>query len=157
MEWGLALAILGGAAAIALAGIGSAIGVGIAGQASNGVMSEKPEQFVSLLLLTGLPGTQGIYGFAVGFILMLKIGLLGKGVVNIGFYQGLSIFFACLPVALAGLISAVHQGKVCATGIYMVAKQPKDFVKPLIMAVLVEFYAALGFLASFLFLRGINL
>lgn len=157
MEWGLALAILGGAAAITLAGIGSAIGVGIAGQASNGVMSEKPEQFVPLLLLTGLPGTQGIYGFAVGFILMLKIGLLGKGLVNIGFYQGFSIFFACLPVALAGLISAVHQGKVCATGIYMVAKQSKDFVKPLIMAVLVEFYAALGFLASFLFLRGINL
>jgi V/A-type H+-transporting ATPase subunit K len=157
MELGLALAILGGVLAVALAGIGSAIGVGISGQASNGVMSEKPEQFVPLLLLTGLPGTQGIYGFAIGVILMLKLNLLAKATVAVNSSQGLAILFACLPVALAGLFSAIHQGKVCATGVYMVAKQAKDFVKPLIMAVLVEFYAALGFLASFLMLNGIKL
>ena len=157
MEWGFALAIFGGALAVALAGIGSAIGVGIAGQASNGVMSENPEQFAPLLLLTALPGTQGVYGFLIGVVLILKLGLLGQRLASVTFYQGFSIFFACLPVALAGLLSGIHQGKVCATGVYMVAKQPKDFVKPLIMAVFVEFYAVLGLLTSLLMLNGIKL
>ncbi len=156
MEWGFALAILGGALAVALAGIGSAIGVGISGQASNGVMSENPQIFVPLLLLTALPGTQGVYGFLIGVILMLKLGLLGEAVVKIGFYQGMGILFACLPIALAGLVSGIYQGKVCATGVYMVAKQSKDFVKPLIMAVFVEFYAVLGLLTSLLMLNGIK-
>jgi V/A-type H+-transporting ATPase subunit K len=60
---GLTLAILGAAFAVVLGGIGSAIGVGLAGQASSGVMSEDPDKFGSLLLLVALPGTQGIYGF----------------------------------------------------------------------------------------------
>ncbi len=157
MGMGLALAIFGGATAVALAGIGSSIGVGIAGQASNGVMSEKPENFAPLLLLTALPGTQGIYGFLIGVVLIMKLGFLGKGAVSLDFHQGLGIFFACLPVALAGLVSGIHQGKVCATGVYMVAKQPGDFVKPLVMAVFVEFYAVLGLLTSLLILNGIKL
>jgi V/A-type H+-transporting ATPase subunit K len=154
---GLALAILGGALAVGLAGIGSSIGVGIAGQASNGVMSEKPELFVSLLVLTGLPGTQGIYGFVVGLILANKLGLLREGVVSLTMQQGWSILFACLPMALAGLVSGIHQGKVCATGAYMVAKKPSDAVKPLVMAVFVEFYAVLGLITSILILNGIKL
>jgi V/A-type H+-transporting ATPase subunit K len=154
---GLALAIFGGALAVGLAGIGSSIGVGIAGQASNGVMSEKSELFAPLLLLTALPGTQGIYGFLIGVVLIMKIGLLGGETVSLSIQQGWSIFFACLPMALAGLISGIHQGKVCATGAYMVAKKTGEFVKPLVMAVFVEFYAVLGLLTSLLILNGIKL
>jgi len=157
MEWGLVLAIFGGAVAVVAAGIGSAIGVGMTGQASNGVMSEKPENFVSCLLLTALPGTQGIYGFLISIILIMKLGMLAGPVVGISVSQGWSIFAACLPVGLAGLVSAIHQGKVCTTGVYMVAKQPADFVKPLILAVFVEFYAVLGLLISLLMLNGIKL
>ncbi len=157
MELGLAISILGGALAVALAGIGSAIGVGTSGQASNGVMADNPEHFVPLLLLTALPGTQGIYGFLIGIILILKLGMLGGTVATVTFSQGISIFCACIPVGLAGLFSGVHQGKVCAAGVYMVAKQPQDFIKPLVMAVFVEFYAVLGLLASLLLLNGIKL
>lgn len=154
---GFALAICGGALAVGLAGIGSSIGVGLAGQASNGVMSEKSELFAPLLLLTALPGTQGIYGFLIGVVLIMKIGLLGGTLVSLTVPQGFNIFFACMPVALAGLVSGIHQGKVCATGVYMVAKKPSDFVKPLVMAVFVEFYAVLGLLTSLLMLNGITL
>ncbi|UCG34632.1 MAG: V-type ATP synthase subunit K [Candidatus Omnitrophota bacterium] len=157
MELGLVLAIFGGAVAVVAAGIGSAIGVGMAAQASNGVMSEKPENFVSCLLLTALPGTQGIYGFLIGIILIMKLGMLAEPVTGLSISQGWSIFAACLPVGLAGLVSAIHQGKVCTTGVYMVAKQPADFVKPLILAVFVEFYAVLGLLISLLMLNGIKL
>lgn len=157
MSLGLTLAILGGALAVFLAGIGSAIGVGLAGQAASGVMSEDPSKFGSMLLLAALPGTQGIYGFLSGFLVMLKLGLIGGTAAAPTVQQGLQIMFACFPVAFAGLISGIHQGKVCAAGIYMVAKQPKEMTKPMVLAALVETYAVLGLLATVLILNGIKL
>ncbi len=156
MEWGLVLGILGAAAAAFLAGGGSSIGVSLAGQASCGVLSEQPEKFGTLLLLVALPGTQGIYGFLSAFLVILKLGLLGGGIKLLTIQQGLAIFGACLPVAVAGFISGVHQGKVCAAGVMMVAKQPKDFVKPLVLGALVETYAVLGLLVTILLLNGIK-
>ncbi len=157
MALGLTLAILGGALAVILGAIGSSIGVGLAGQASSGVMSEDPEKFGSLLLLVALPGTQGIYGFLSAFLVILKVGLTSAQVVYPSVFQGWQILISCLPVAFAGLISGIHQGKVCASGVYMVAKQPKDLMKPLIMAALVETYAVLGLLITILLLNGIKL
>lgn len=157
MALGLTLAIFGGASACIFAGIGSAIGVGLAGQASSGVMSEDPGKFGSLLLLVALPGTQGIYGFLSAFLVILKLQLTAEAVAKLTPYQGWQILVACLPVAFAGLVSGIHQGKVCASGVYMVAKQPKDLMKPVIMAALVETYAVLGLLITILLLQGIKL
>ena len=157
MELGLTLAILGGALAVILGGIGSAIGVGLAGQASSGVMSEDPEKFGSLLILVALPGTQGIYGFLSAFLVILKLGLVGGSLQSPTTFQGWQILIACLPIAFTGLLSGIHQGKVCASGVYMVAKQPKDLMKPVIMAALVETYAVLGLLITILLLNGISL
>ena len=70
---GASLALAGAAAAASLAGVGSAIGVGIAGQAAAGVVSEDPDKFGNVLVLQALPGTQGIYGLLIGFIIMLNI------------------------------------------------------------------------------------
>jgi len=157
MELGFTLAILGAVLAVALAGIGSAIGVGLAGAAAGGIMSEDPEKFGSILLLAALPGTQGIYGFLSAFLVAIKLNLISGSVAAVTFNQGLNILIACLPVALAGLVSAIHQGKVCAAGIYMVAKQPKEAAKPLVMGALVETYAVLGLLFTVLLLNGIKL
>jgi V/A-type H+-transporting ATPase subunit K len=157
MELGLALAILGSAFAVIFGGIGSAIGIGLVGQASSGVMSEDPEKFGSLLILVALPGTQGIYGFLSAFLVILKLGLTGEAVVTLTAFQGLQIFMTCLPIAFTGLISGIHQGKVCAAGVYMVAKQPKDMMKPVILAALVETYAVLGLLITIILLNGIQL
>lgn len=71
------LAVLGGALAVILSGMGSAKGVGIVGQAAAGLLSEEPDRFGQTLLLQALPGTQGIYGLIVAFLVMVKIGLLG--------------------------------------------------------------------------------
>lgn len=157
MAMGLVLAFSGAAAAAIFAGIGSAVGVGLAGQAASGVMSEDPEKFGSLLLLVALPGTQGIYGFLSAFLVILKLGVTGGTIAEVNLHQGWQIFVACLPVALAGLISGIHQGKVCASGVYMVAKQPKEMTKPLILGALVETYAVLGLLITILLLNGIKL
>lgn len=146
------IAYMGAALACALAGIGSSVGVGIAAQASTGVMSVDPKKFGKLLLLSALPGTQGIYGFVIAFLLLQKIA--GFGTLELA--DAWTILTAGLPVGLAGLLSGIHQGKVCASGAMMTAKQPDDSGKALILAVFVEFYAILGFLVSFLMLGQIG-
>ena len=123
--------------------------MGSVGQTSNGIMSEEPELFGRLLLLTALPGTQGIYGFLVGFIAVMRLGLLSGTVPStLTIEKGFEFFLACLPIALVGLFSAIHQGRVCATGATMTAKQPEQMGKALILGVFVEFYAILGLLIS---------
>lgn len=86
---GLVYALLGAAVAVFLAGAGSALGVGIAGQAASGVVTEDPSKFAKVLILQLLPGTQGIYGLLVGFITLSKIGLLGGGAAEISVQTGL--------------------------------------------------------------------
>ena len=155
---GIVLAVVGAVLAVALAGIGSAIGCGLAGQASSGVMSEDPEKFGKLLILVALPGTQGFYGLVIAFLAIMRLGLVGgEGLVQITNAQGWLILLACLPIALTGLFSAIHQGKVCAAGAQMTARQPEEVGKAMVLAVFVEVYAVLGFVVSFLLLFGIQI
>lgn len=157
MTIGLFFTLMGIFSAVVFAGIGSAIGIGIAGQVAEGVMTEDPKNFGKYLMLVALPGTQGIYGFVIGFLVMVKIQLIGGSIPEIGLAQGLFAMAACLPIALAGLFSAINQGKVCAAGIEMSAKQPNEVGKALVMGVFVELYAVLGFLISFFLVWfGIN-
>ena len=156
MELGQFYAIFGGALAVVLAGVGSALGVAIAGQSAAGVVAEDPDKFGSVLLLQALPGTQGIYGMLIAFILMGKIGLLGSPV-DISVEQGLQLFAACLPIAILGLVSAIYQGKTASAAIAMVAKRGETAGKGLTMTVMVETYAVLALLTSILMINGIQL
>ena len=88
-DMGMVYALLGAAVAVFLAGAGSAIGVGIAGQAASGVVTEDPSKFAKVLIMQLLPGTQGIYGLLVGFITLSKIGLLGGGAADLDPKTGL--------------------------------------------------------------------
>lgn len=149
---GIALAILGAALATGLAGVGSALGISYASRTASGAMAEDPSKFGKFLLLIALPGTQGIYGFIIGFFILLKLNIIGAGtlanITDITTAQGWLYLFAGLPIAIGGLVSGMYQGKVCAAGISMLSKQPGESGKSLVMAVLVEFYAILGFLIS---------
>lgn len=156
MTIGLALAILGAALAVALAGTGSVIGVGFAGQAGSGLISEDPEKFGKVLLLEALPGTQGIYGFLGAIMALQKIGLLGGESVNVTPEVGWQILFACLPIAFTGLMSGIFQGKVSVAGMGVVAKKPGESGKAIILSAMVETYAVLGLLATILLINGIQ-
>ena len=156
-EIGLAIAIASGGIAALMAGIGSAIGIGLPGQAASGVLREDPEKFGSLFLLVVLPGTQGFYGFIAAFLVIIKLGLLGEAVLYPTTGQGIQIFFACLPIAFTGLISAIHQGRVCTSGVHLVAKHADQGMKSVIFAAMVETYAVLGLLTTFFLLNGIKL
>lgn len=153
---GIILAILGAVLAVSLASIGSTIGVGLAGRAGAGLVSEEPEKFGKALLLQALPGTQGIYGFLAAVMVLQRVGLLGGGLVAVTMEQGLGILLACLPVAITGLVSAIAQGKVSVAGIGIIAKQPADSGKAVILSAMVETYAVIGLLTTILLINGIE-
>ena len=154
---GTALAICGAAIAAALAGVGSAMGVGIAGQAASGVVSEDPDKFGKVLVLQALPGTQGIYGLLIGFVIIMNIGLVSGAPKDLTLYQGLSLLFAGLPMGIGGLLSGIYQGKVAASGIYLTAKRPEETGKGIILTAMVETYAVLSLLISLIMVNGVNL
>ena len=119
---GQTFALLDAALAIALAGTGSAKGVGIAGEAGAGVLSENPDRFGRVLLLQALPGTQGIYGLLVAFLILFADGVI-PGTVSLA--QGIGYFCASLHIAIAGYFSAIAQGRVSAAGMGIVASKPE--------------------------------
>ncbi|HHW95541.1 MAG TPA: V-type ATP synthase subunit K [Mogibacterium sp.] len=154
MSMGLALAILGAAIATC-AGIGSAIGVGIAGEAADGVMAGGNTSFGSTLVLQALPGTQGIYGMVIAVMILTKVGVLGGSGFNLTLEQGVAFLVAGIPVGIVGILSAIAQGKVSATGIMLVSKGG-SLGNAIIYAVMVETYAILAFIVSFLMYNGIS-
>ena len=152
---GIVFALLGAAMASLLAGAGSAVGVGMTGEAAAGVVTEDPNKFGKVLILQLLPGTQGIYGLLIAFLTLSQIGVLG-GSPDISLAKGLLYFAACLPIALVGYWSAVRQGRVAVSGIGLVAKRPDQMGKAMIFAAMVETYAILALLISLLAVSGIG-
>ena len=148
---GYALGILGAGLAAFMAGIGSAKGTGIAGEAGAGLVSEDPSKFGKAMIMQVIHGTQGLYGFVIWFLAFNKL------VPGMSIEQGLQVLAACLPIAFGGLLSAIAQGKVAAASINILAKKPDDWSKGMILCITVEFYAILSLLASFMMLNAINL
>ena len=154
-ELGIVYGLLGAAVAVLLSGTGSAIGVGIAGQAASGVVTEDPSKFAKVLIIQLLPGTQGLYGLLIGFITLSKIGVLGGGLADLSVQTGLLILAACLPIGVVGLLSAIAQGKTAAAAIDIrIAKKPDQFGKAMLFPAMVETYAILALLISFLAVSG---
>jgi V/A-type H+-transporting ATPase subunit K len=157
MEWGLVLTIAGAVIVMTLSGIGASIGVALAGQAAAGVMTEDPEKFGRMLPLVGIPGTQGFYGFLVGFLVLNKLNLLAPEITIPTLAQGIQIFSICLFVSLVESISSVWQGKVSVSSIYIVAKKPEEAGKALVLPIFVEIYAILGLATGFLLLLAVKI
>ena len=145
---GIFFAIVGASIATALAGFGSAKGVGGAAQASMGVLSEDSSKFGKMLVLTLLPGTQGLYGFIVGFLILVSSGVLSGSIPTV--MQGLAYLGASLAIGIGGMVSGFAQGRASVSGIAMSAKDDRNFSKAMVSVTLVEIYALLAFIVSLL-------
>lgn len=152
---GMVFALLGAVLAVFLAGIGSAIGVGMTGQAAAGIITEKPNLFGKILIIQLLPGTQGIYGLLIGFVTLQQIGVLG-GSAEVSFVKGCLYFAACMPMAIVGLVSAKWQAKASVASMSLLAKREDQFGKAMIIPAMVETYAVLALLISIISIFSIG-
>jgi V/A-type H+-transporting ATPase subunit K len=120
---------------------GSAIGLAIGGSAVTGVSDEKRGQSLAVSVL---PGTQGLYSFAVGFLCLNGMGDI----------KPLAIFACGTVTGIACLFSGWWQGVVCAAGIKSINQEKMGVGQAMLLAVLPEFYAILSFAFSALILFG---
>ena len=155
MTLGTAIAFIGASLAVGLACSGSAKGVGCVGEAGAGVLSEDPGKFAQVLILQIIPGTQGLYGLVAWFFTCMKMGFFAGNLMELTTPQGLSLFAACLPICIGVYLSAIAQGRCAAAAVSLIVKRPEEMSKGIIMAIMVEFYAILCLLATFLMVNSL--
>lgn len=140
-----ALALVGMALSVGMAGLGSAFGVGVAGAAASGAVSSEPDNFVRPLILQQLPQTQGIYGFLVALFIFANLDAITT------IPMGIAALMAGLAMGIAGL-TGIGQGITVSGGISGIAKNKDVFGKVMVFGVMAEFFAILGLLTSILIL-----
>lgn len=141
------LAYIGVALMVAMSGIGSSFGVSFPANASVGAMKKNKGAFGSYMILTALPGTQGLYGF-VCFYLMRDFLTPAISVMQAAAILGMGLF-----VGFVCLFSSMRQGQVCANGVAAIGNGHNVMGNTLILAAFPELYAILTVAGVFL-LRG---
>ncbi len=131
-------AYIGVALMVGLCGIGSATGTAVAGMTAVGAMKKNKGAFGNYLVLSALPGSQGLYGF-IGYFL-IRDHLTDA----ITWTQASGIFAAGVIMGFVGLFSAMYQAKVGANGISAIGNGHKVLGNTLILAAYPELYAILG-------------
>ena len=134
--------MIGPALALGLACLGSAIGCGIAGMASHGVMSRVEEGHGKFIGMSASPSSQAIYGF---ILMLLMAGAIKDG--SLGALSGIGIGAGA---GAAIMVSAIYQGKCAATGIQASAKNPAIFGKCFAAVGIVESFSLFAFVFSLL-------
>ena len=133
---------IGAAVCMGIAAIGSAIGIGIAGQGAIGAwkrcyVNNKPAPFI-LTVFAGAPLTQTIYGF-----LLMNIKLRTLGAENPGMALGLG-----LASGLAMCFSAIAQGKAGAAASDALGETGKGFAQYIMVVGLCESVALFAMVFS---------
>ena len=134
------IGMFGAACVLGIAAIGSAIGIGCAGQAAIGAwkrcyMNNKPAPFI-LTVFAGAPLTQTIYGFLLmqNMITSTKDGIF---LLALGIFSGLAM-----------AASAVFQGKAGAAGSDALGETGKGFAQYIMVVGLCETVALFALVFS---------
>lgn len=143
----ITLAYIGVAILMGLACVGSVYGTTIAGNAAVGALKKNSGSFGSYLILSAMPGSQGLYGF-VGYFLVSRY--LTPGIT---IAQASAILGVGLISGIVCLLSSYRQGQICANGIVAIGNGHDVMGKTLIMASFSELYAILGVAVVFLTTR----
>jgi V/A-type H+/Na+-transporting ATPase subunit K len=136
--------MIGPAIVLGLACLGSAIGCGIAGMASHGVMARVDENHGKFIGMSAIPSSQAIYGFVL--MLLMKNAILAN---TLTAWNGIGIGTS---IGLAIMLSAIYQGMCAATGIQASAKQPAVYGKCLAALGIVESFSLFAFVFALLLL-----
>ena len=144
METAILFGYIGVVLMVALSGLASAMGTSMAAQASIGAMKKNGNAFGSYMILSAVPGSQGLYGFVGYFIIKNFL------TAEITMLQGTAILCAGLLMGVVCLASSFYQAKVCANGIVAIGNGHDVMGKTLILAAFPELYAILTVAAVFL-------
>jgi len=134
------IGMFGAACVLGIAAIGSAIGIGSAGQAAIGAwkrcyMDNKPAPFI-LTVFAGAPLTQTIYGFLL-MQSMIQSEKDGMFLLALGIFSGLAMAF-----------SAIYQGKAGAAGSDALGETGKGFANYIMVVGLCETVALFAMVFS---------
>ena len=149
LESGIGLAVAGAMLCVMFGGWGSSRGLRISGAQAAGVLSEKPELFGKVLVLTALPGTQGFYALITAIMIAQKTKLIDGAPVCppiIGF----GLFFVGLCAGVVQYRSAIFQGEASAASINLTSRKPEESGRSILFPALIETYAVLALLTSIL-------
>jgi V/A-type H+/Na+-transporting ATPase subunit K len=135
---------IGLGAMFGLSGIGSVIGLVIAGNTVIGAIRKRPETFGVNLVLSGLPSTQGLYGF-VGFIMYSPY-----VTPEVTVFNAAVVLAAGLGLGAVNIFSAIKMGQVCSAGINSIGSGYQVFGNTLVLAAFPEFYAILALVSAIL-------
>ena len=150
MSTSLLLAYIGVVLMVGVSGLASAVATARCGMAAVGALKKNSGAFGSYMILSALPGSQGLYGF-VGYFMVS--GYICEGMHMI---TSVGIFGAGLLMAIVCLSSALFQAKGCANGIAAIGNGNDVMGKTLILAAFPELYAILGVAATFLISSAIS-
>ena len=136
--------MLGAALCMGIAAIGSAVGIGIAGQGAIGAwkrcyVNNKPAPFI-LTVFAGAPLTQTIYGF------LLMQSMVGK--LNAGTMDGATALGLGIASGLGMMFSAIAQGKAGAAGSDALGETGKGFAQYIMVVGLCETVALFAMVFS---------
>ncbi|MCF7806576.1 MAG: ATP synthase subunit C [Simkaniaceae bacterium] len=138
-------AMAGPAIVLGLGCVGSAIGCGIAGMASHGVMARVDDNHGKFIGMSAVPSSQTIYAFILMFYM--------KNAIHANTLSPMSGVVIGFAVGLAILLSAIYQGMCAATGIQASAKQPAIFGKCFAALGITESFSLFAFVFSLMLLK----
>lgn len=141
----ISIATIGVALMAGLSFVASSVGTSIAGMAAVGAMKKNKGAFGNYMVLSALPGSQGLYGL-VGFFL-----LQDYLVPQISMFQAWMIFALGIIMGLSSIFSSYMQSKVCANGIAAIGNGHNVLGNTLILAAFPELYSILSVAMVFLF------
>jgi len=122
-------------APMALGAVASAIGCGIAGQASIGAMLESESGYGRYIGLSAFPSTFVIYGIVIMFTLNRAIDITNAGgIFAVGLFSGIALLYC-----------GMWQGKTVASAISATREKPEIFGLSLAPAAIIEGFGVFVF------------
>lgn len=130
---------------MALGAIGSILGCAIAGQAACGALLETESGHGRFIGVSAMPSSQSIYGIVVMLTLTREVTLSNApGLFAIGILVGAAL-----------LMSALYQGRCCASAISVSKHKAEIFGLSVAPAAIVEGFAVFAFVFALILSAGI--
>jgi V/A-type H+-transporting ATPase subunit K len=151
--------MVGAAIAVGASGIGSTIGITMAGRASEKASTEKGKSFGTNLVFTVLAETPTIYGLLIALILILNADKI-SGLVAARTLTEDQVLWASLGagavVGITGFFSALGIGYAASAAVAAMTKKEGIFGKSLVFVILPETIVIYGLLIAILISRSLG-